>query len=41
MMAVKAIAATDAIAGRGNTVTLQWTPSYEGINGNEQADCTA
>ena len=41
MLAVKAIATTDAITGRGNAVTLRWTPSHEGINGNKQADCTA
>ena len=38
MRAVRAIATTDAITGRGNTVTPRWTPSHEGIIGNEQAD---
>ena len=40
-LAVRAIALADAILLRGNTVTLKWTPSHEGISGNERADRAA
>ena len=31
----------EAVVGRGNTITLRWTPSHQGIEGNEHADGTA
>ena len=40
-LAVRAIRAGSTIRGRGNTVTLRWTPSHEGVEGNERADKTA
>ena len=36
--AIQAIAAAEAITSRGNTVTLRWTPSHVGIEGNERVD---
>ena len=41
MLAIRAIATAEAIADRGNTLTLRWTPSHEGIAGNERADRVA
>ena len=32
------ITTVDDLYGRGNTFTIRWTPSYEGVEGNEQAD---
>ena len=40
-MAIKAIATAKAISQRGNRITLRWTPSHEGVIGNERADRTA
>ena len=37
-LAVKAITTVREITGRGNTLTLRWTPSHEGVSGNERAD---
>ena len=37
-LAVKAIAIAKEITERGNTLILRWTPSHEGVIGNEQAD---
>ena len=40
-LAIRAIATAEYLRSRGNTVTLRWTPSHEGIGGNELADRTA
>ena len=40
-LAVDAIITTEAIADRGNTLTLRWIPSHSGIVGNERADKAA
>ena len=32
------IATVDDLCDRGNTLTIKWTPSHEGVEGNEQAD---
>ena len=37
-LAIRAIATAEAIAQRGNTIVVRWTPSHEGITGNERAD---
>ena len=36
--AIRAITIVRAMVDRGNTVTLRWTPSHAGIEGNEQAN---
>ena len=36
-LAKAAIATTDDPCGRDNTLTIRWTPSHEGVEGNEQA----
>ena len=38
MLAIEAISTATSILARGNTLSLRWTPSHEGIKGNEQAD---
>ena len=35
------IAAIGDLCGRGNTLNIRWTPSHEGVEGNERADETA
>ena len=37
-LAIDAITTARDLVDRGNTITLRWTPSHEGIEGNEQAD---
>ena len=37
-LVIRAINASTSILERGNKVTIRWTPSHEGIEGNEQAD---
>ena len=37
-VAIQAIAMTQALTDRGNTLALRWTPSHAGIEGNDQAD---
>ena len=37
-LAKAVIARTDELAEWGNTLTFRWTPSHEGVAGNEQAD---
>ena len=37
-LAISAITTAGAMMDRGNTITLRWTPSHGGIDGNEQAD---
>ena len=34
-LAIRAISAAAAIRRRENTITIRWTPSHEGIEGNE------
>ena len=40
-LAIRSIETARAIAARGNSVTIRWTPSHAGIPGNERADKTA
>ena len=40
-LAIRAITTAREVTGRGNTLSLRWTPSHEGIEGNEQADRAA
>ena len=40
-VARRAIHLSECIVGRENTITLYWTPSHRGIEGNEQADTWA
>ena len=40
-LAKAAIAITDDLCGRDKTLTIRWTPSHEGVAGNEQADAMA
>ena len=37
-LAILAIETAEAITSRGNSITIRWTPSHAGIEGNEQAD---
>ena len=37
-LAIRAINTAKSLVDRGNTITLRWTPSHEGIEGNERAD---
>ena len=32
---------TDNLYGRGNTLSVRWTPSHVGVEGNEQVDSAA
>lgn len=41
VLARAVIAAIDDLCGRGNTLSARWTPSHEGVEGNERADETA
>lgn len=34
------IAATDDLCGRGNALSVRWTPAHEVVEGNERADET-
>ena len=36
-LAKAVIATVDDLYDRGNTLTVRWTPSHEGVEGNEQA----
>ena len=38
VLAIEAITYVRDLTDRGNTVALRWTPSHEGIEGNELAD---
>ena len=40
-LAIGAIATAESLTNRGNTITLRWKPSHEGIGGNEVADRAA
>ena len=40
-LAIEAITTARAITDRGNKISLRWTPSHEGIEGNEVADSMA
>ena len=40
-LAIDAITTARGITSRGNDICLRWTPSHEGIDGNERADRTA
>ena len=37
-LAIEAIRVAEAVTSRGNRICLRWTPSHEGIEGNERAD---
>ena len=40
-MVIRAIATAEEITRRGNILTLRWTPSHEGVIGNEQMNLGA
>ena len=40
-LAIEVIHTVRTIVGRGNGITFRWTPSHEGVEGNEQADKAA
>ena len=37
-LAIEAISTAEAVVRRGNIVSLRWTPSHEGVEGNERVD---